>query len=256
VASRIRYGIPDVLHRERARYAGKRVLVAGSGHSAFNALADLVTLAREEPGTEITWVIRRSDTRQIYGGGAADELPERGSLGTRIAGEVAGGNIRIVTGFRVARIEENSAGVVVASQATALPPVDEIIATTGFRPDLAMLSELRLDLDPAVESPTALAPLIDPNIHSCGAVRPHGFAELSHPERDFFIVGMKSYGRAPTFLMLTGYEQVRSVVAALTGDLESARDVRLVLPETGVCTRELATDTTRELVSVGRSCSG
>ena len=50
-----------------------------------------------------------------------------------------------------------------------------------------------------------------------------------------FIVGMKSYGRAPTFLLLTGYEQVRSVAAALAGDWESAREVRLVLPETGVC---------------------
>jgi hypothetical protein len=46
---------------------------------------------------------------------------------------------------------------------------------------------------------------------------------------------MKSYGRAPTFLLRTGYEQVRSVVAALAGDWEAARRVELVLPETGVC---------------------
>ena len=98
-----------------------------------------------------------------------------------------------------------------------------------------MLSEIRLDLHSWLECPRQLGELIDPNEHSCGTVPPHGFAELSHPERDFFIVGMKSYGRAPTFLMMTGYEQVRSVVAALAGDLEAARDVRLVLPETGVC---------------------
>jgi hypothetical protein len=116
-----------------------------------------------------------------------------------------------------------------------LPAVDEIIATTGFRPDLTLTNELRLALDPAVESPVALAPLIDPNVHSCGTVPPHGVDELSHPETNFYIVGMKSYGRAPTFLMLTGYEQVRSIVAALTGDWESARRVELVLPETGVC---------------------
>jgi hypothetical protein len=46
---------------------------------------------------------------------------------------------------------------------------------------------------------------------------------------------MKSYGRAPTFLLATGYEQVRSVVAALTGDLKAATRVELTLPETGVC---------------------
>jgi hypothetical protein len=102
-----------------------------------------------------------------------------------------------------------------------------------------MLSELRLDLDPSVDAPTALAPLIDPNVHSCGTVYPHGEAELRHPEAGFYVVGMKSYGRAPTFLMLTGYEQVRSVVAAIAGDMEAARNVELVLPETGVCSTDL-----------------
>jgi hypothetical protein len=75
--------------------------------------------------------------------------------------------------------------------------VDEIVATTGFRPDLDMLREVRIELDPAVEATPTLAPLIDPNIHSCGTVRPHGEAELRHPEKNFYIVGMKSYGRAP-----------------------------------------------------------
>ena len=46
---------------------------------------------------------------------------------------------------------------------------------------------------------------------------------------------MKSYGRAPSFLAMTGFEQVRSVVAALDGDLAAADRVELVLPETGVC---------------------
>ena len=64
---------------------------------------------------------------------------------------------------------------------------------------------------------------------------PHGHRELAHPEPGFYTVGIKSYGRAPTFLMLTGYEQVRSVVAAIAGDLAAADDVHLVLPETGVC---------------------
>jgi hypothetical protein len=112
---------------------------------------------------------------------------------------------------------------------------DEIIAATGFRPDLELLRELRLDLDDRVEAPRALAPLIDPNLHSCGSVPPHGVDELSHPDAGVYVVGMKSYGRAPTFLLRTGYEQVRSIVAALAGDWDSARNVELVLPETGVC---------------------
>ena len=104
---------------------------------------------------------------------------------------------------------------------------DEVIAATGFRPDLALLGELRLDLDDRVEAARALAPLIDPNLHSCGSVPPHGVDELSHPDAGVYVVGMKSYGRAPTFLLRTGYEQVRSVVAALAGDWEAARTVEL-----------------------------
>jgi hypothetical protein len=130
--------------------------------------------------------------------------------------------------------------MIVESDAGArLGPVDEIIVTTGFRPDLSLTRELRLKLDPWLEAPETLAPLIDPNLHSCGTVYPHGAAELSHPEKDYYVVGMKSYGRAPTFLLLTGYEQVRSVVCALTGDEEGARNVELVLPETGVCRTDL-----------------
>jgi hypothetical protein len=114
---------------------------------------------------------------------------------------------------------------------------DQLIVATGFRPDLGFLSELRLGLDPALDCPTALAPLIDPNEHSCGTVRPHGARELAHPEPGFYIAGMKSYGRAPTFLTLTGYEQVRSIVADIAGDKDAAARVELVLPETGVCSR-------------------
>jgi hypothetical protein len=122
---------------------------------------------------------------------------------------------------------------------------------TGARPDLEMLRELRLDLDPAIESPRPLGPLIDPNLHSCGSVRPHGALELAQPEPGFFIVGMKSYGRAPTFLLATGYEQVRSVAAYLAGDLEAAREVMLELPETGVCNVTFG-----EAIATGDACCG
>ena len=236
LAGRIHYGIPDVLGRERARYAGRRVLVVGSGHSAFNTLLDLVELAREAPGTTVLWTMRRQVTSQLYGGGENDALPARGSLGRRLRRAVASDEITLFAGFKTTTLTQTDQGIVVSSATRDLPPVDEIVAVTGFRPDLAPLAELRLELDPAVESPRALAPLIDPNIHSCGTVRPHGAEELKHPEADFYIAGMKSYGRAPTFLMLTGYEQVRSVVAAIEGDWERARAVELVLPETGVCT--------------------
>jgi hypothetical protein len=240
LAARICYGIPDVLGAQRARYAGKRVLVVGSGHSAFNAVLDLARLAREAPGTSVHWAVRRVSPGQMFGGGAADQLGERGALGERARQLASEGGVHMHFGVRIAALRATAAGVIVTTEAgSELPPVDEIVTTTGFRPDLGMLRELRLGLDPIVEAPAALAPLIDPNLHSCGSVPPHGVAELAHPEPNFYVVGMKSYGRAPTFLLLTGYEQVRSVASALTGDDAGAREVRLVLPETGVCTSNL-----------------
>lgn len=243
-SGRIYYGIPDPLGVDRARYSGKRVLVVGSGHSAFNVILDLIDLAETEAQTSVIWAVRRSGRRLelLFGGGVSDALPARGELGQRVKSLVDSGRLQLVTGFNVARITETAEGLIVAGQDEVLPPVDEIVATTGFRPDLSMLSELRLNLDSTVESPAALAPMIDPNVHSCGSVPPHGAAELKHPEDNFYIAGMKSYGRAPTFLMLTGYEQVRSIAYAITGDEVGARDVRLVLPETGVCTTSILED--------------
>jgi flavin-dependent dehydrogenase len=255
-ADRTYYGIPDVLGSERERYAGRRVLVIGSGHSAFNALLDLVTLSEQEPATTIAWAIRRARPGNMFGGGEDDMLVARGELGARIQALVQAGRLQLITGFRTQAVTRDDDGVSVSDGERMIGPYDEIIATTGFRPDLAMLGELRLSLDAAVESPTALAPLIDPNVHSCGTVRPHGAEELRHPETDFYIAGMKSYGRAPTFLMLTGYEQVRSIVAALQGDWESARRVELELPETGVCSASFADESSEAAVCCGPASVG
>ena len=241
-AARIVYGIPDLAGVDRARYAGRRTAVVGSGHSAFNALLELVGLARQVPGTTVLWVVRRPSLDKVFGGGSKDALSARGELGIRLRQLVESGEIQVATGFRLRAVRAEGESLVLVGEETSLPPVDEIVAATGFRPDLSLLSEVRLALDPVTESPVALAPLIDPNVHSCGTVRPHGAEELKQPEEGLFIVGMKSYGRAPTFLLLTGYEQVRSVAAALAGDWASAREVQLTLPKTGVCSRPPAVD--------------
>lgn len=236
-ADRISYGMPDVLGSARARYAGKRVAVLGGGHSAIGTLVALSELQAAAPATEITWLYRGSALAKAFGGGAADQLSARGELGLRIAELVKQGRMRALTGFRLDRIDRNGTGLRLTSddEHGQIVTVDELVVSTGFRPELALLRELRVELDPALECPPSLAPLIDPNIHSCGTVRPHGAVELAHPEPSFYIAGMKSYGRAPTFLLATGHEQVRSIVAELAGDHVAARRVELVLPDTGVC---------------------
>ncbi|NEC27755.1 NAD(P)-binding domain-containing protein [Streptomyces sp. SID8111] len=239
-ADRITYRVPDLRDPAvRARYAGGRTAVIGSGASAFTALAHLAELAESEDGTgtRAVWILRRGISGATFGGGTADQLPARGALGLAAKAAVDQGHADAVTGFRTEAFERAADGriVLVAEDGRRLDPVDEVIVLTGFRPDLSFLDELRLNLDERLKAPAALAPLIDPNQHSCGTVPPHGHRELSHPEQGVYLVGMKSYGRAPTFLAMTGYEQVRSVAAAIAGDLDSADRVDLTLPETGVC---------------------
>lgn len=236
-APRVSYRVPDLKDPSvHARYAGRRTAVIGSGASAFTALASLADLAKEAPGTHAAWILRRGISGSTFGGGEADQLPARGALGLAAKAAVDEGYADAVTGFRTAAIEKDGERLVlVAEDGRRLAPVDEVIVLTGFRPDLSFLAELRVGLDERLQAPVALAPLIDPNVHSCGTVYPHGVGELSHPERDLYLVGMKSYGRAPTFLAMTGYEQVRSIAAALAGDQEAAERVELTLPETGVC---------------------
>ncbi|MET9956251.1 FAD-dependent oxidoreductase [Streptomyces sp. NPDC006339] len=238
-SARISYRIPDLKNPAvRARYAGKRTAVIGSGASAFTALASLADLAKSDDGTgtHAVWILRRGISGSTFGGGTADQLPARGALGLAAKAAVDQGHADAVTGFRTDAIERDGEQVVlVGDDGRRLDPVDEVIVLTGLRPDLSFLSELRLGLDERLQAPLELAPLIDPNQHSCGTVYPHGVNELSHPEKDVYLVGMKSYGRAPTFLAMTGYEQVRSIAAALAGDQEAAERVELTLPETGVC---------------------
>ncbi|MCB5164936.1 NAD(P)-binding domain-containing protein [Streptomyces bambusae] len=239
-ADRITYRVPDLKDPAvRARYAGKRTAVIGSGASAFTALAYLADLAKADDGTgtHATWILRRGISGSTFGGGEADQLPARGALGLAAKAAVDGGHAHAVTGFRTDSIERTEDGrvVLVGEDGRRLDPVDEVIVLTGFRPDLSFLDELRLGLDERLQAPVELAPLIDPNQHSCGTVYPHGVNELSHPEKDVYLVGMKSYGRAPTFLAMTGYEQVRSIAAHLAGDRAAAERVELTLPETGVC---------------------
>jgi thioredoxin reductase len=239
-AANIAYGMPDVLGKSRARYAGKTVAVLGAGHSAIGTLIDLARLSAEAPGTRPVWLLRGDTPAKAFGGGANDKLAARGQLGAEFAALVAAGRIQVETEFRLTHLTRDGERLRIGVGSSCCGrsiAADELIVATGFRSDLSFLRELRIQLDPAIECPIALAPLIDPNEHSCGTVRPHGARELAQEEPGFYFAGMKSYGRAPTFLMLTGYEQVRSIAAEIAGDHEAAHRVELVLPQTGVCSR-------------------
>ncbi|WJE22947.1 NAD(P)-binding domain-containing protein [Bacillus cereus] len=253
------YGIPDILGKEQKRYANKRVAVVGSGHSAINALLELAKLKESNPKTNIVWIMRKQRAEEAYGGEEKDALEARGTLGSRIHQLVDEGSVEVITPYKIQHVVRTKDGMDIIGhqeeQEIKINDVQEMIVNTGNRPNLSIISEIRTSIDSATESVATLAPLIDPNLHSCGTVRPHGEKELRQPEKDFYIVGSKSYGRAPTFLMATGYEQVRSIVAYLTGDYESAEKVELDLPETGVCSVNLSSNKVNDSCCGTDSCS-
>jgi hypothetical protein len=246
VGDRISGGLPDILGADRDRFAGRRVLVVGAGHSSATSLLALTELQQQVPATQVVWAVRAATPRPLVGKGDTDELPARGQLGLELRRLVHTGRIQLVTGFQIVAVNQVDGRLELVSQGPDQAPdrgqriaADLVVNATGFRPDHTVARELRLGMEPALESAAALGPLIDPNVHTCGTVPPHGARELAHPEPGYYIVGMKSYGRAPTFLLATGYEQVRSVVAALVGDQAAADHVQLALPAGSGCPAHL-----------------
>lgn len=231
-SDRISYRIPD----DVAELAGSHVVVVGAGHSATHTVLRLSELARRAPGTRVTWLLRRGSVSNVFGGGAGDDLPERAALGSRARKMIESGVVDVMTGFRVAAVDRLSDLLTIRSEdGREVTGVAQVFALTGFRPDTEILREVRIDLDASLDAVAGIAAEIDPNIHSCGSVAATGARQLAQPEQGLFIVGAKSYGRAPTFLALTGFEQVRSVVAHLAGDHEAAARNELALPDTGAC---------------------
>ncbi len=241
--SRIYYGIPNISGSHNMRYANKTVMVVGGGHSAINSLLELASLQQEYPHTQLHWVLTTDKLHKVYGGKENDQLEARGALGQRMEQLVKRGSLHIHTPFHIDSISSHNDKLTIGGEIEGnrhrIAGVDEIIANAGARPDLSFSREVRVAYHEALECVPALNELIDPNIHSCGTVRPHGERDLRQPEKNYYVVGVKSYGRAPTFLMATGYEQVRSITAHLAGDLEAAARVELNLPETGVCSTKV-----------------
>lgn len=257
--AQIYYGMPDINEADKDKYANKTTLVVGGGHSAIGTILALNDLVQKYPNTKIHWVLRKRQVSDVYGGQEADKFKARGALGIQIEKLVNSGAIEIHTPVYIHEIEKSKDQLVVKGlkhkDLFVLEGIDEIISNTGSRPDFNFIREIRFDSDAALESVPTLANLIDPNIHSCGTVRPHGEAELRQKERNFYIVGMKSYGRAPTFLMTTGYEQIRSIVAYMNGDFESAKRVELNLPETGVCSSGIGIAVKKDIIKTKKSCT-
>lgn len=224
------YGIPDVLNKHEERYIGKKTLVVGSGYSAVNTLINLSELKRKNPNTTIVWVLRKKEVSETFST-PKDKILGRYKLEENIEQLVSKGYIEVHTPFYINEVRQKNNKVNVlgklGKEEQIITNVDEIISTTGSRPNFKFLREIRFDRDPAIECAPKLVDIINPQK---GIVPPHGEERLRQPEEGFYIIGAKSFGRASTFFLTTGYEQARSVVSYLSEDITSSHQTKITLP--------------------------
>ena len=216
----IEYGLPDVLGTDRSRYRGVRTLVLGGGHSAATTVLSLATLAAQGPETRFSWATRRSESPPLVAI-PEDPLPERESLVAR-AGTLAGapptgsewlGGAQLL---EIARDGEEFTARLAVDGGERESRFGAVVANVGYEPDDRLYRQLQIHECYASRAPMKLAAAL---LSSAGDGPPDcltlgGFGPdtLENPEPGFFILGAKSYGKHPAFLLKTGYEQVRDAL--------------------------------------------
>jgi thioredoxin reductase len=216
------YHLEDVLGLARTRYAGKRTLVIGAGASAATTATGLATLATESLGTSVVWATRGS-AAGLYPENADDPLPERRALHAAARALVHGADVAIahVGGAVVEGFEFNSAThryrvALLVGEQPRVEEVDLVIVNAGFGPDHSITRELQVHECYATGAPMKLATaLLGAAAADCLTTPAFGVDALANPEPDFFILGHKSYGRGPHFLLETGYRQADDVLSHL-----------------------------------------
>ena len=219
----ISYHLDDITGVHRERYIGKRTLLVGSGYSAATSIVSLHTLVEADAKTEITWLTHGQHHPPIHEI-ENDRLPARHALArqaNRIAMD-AHQRIRHEPGAVVERLEPTDRGTVRAHIAdrkgkALTVEVDRILANVGYQPDRSLYAELQVHECYATMAPMRLAASLMKEASADCLDRQASPAEtLVNPESGFFILGMKSYGRDPTFLIQTGIAQVSQAFSLLS----------------------------------------
>lgn len=206
------------LDAQASAWAGRTILLTGSGHSAQTAARALATFARDAPGTRVVWAVRKPEPD--WGAVPADPLPERASLNAEAA-RLAGGASDAVA-LRPGCVTEAlhaRDGRIVVTLRNGMPEeveVDRVLALNGGVGDHALYRQLQVHECYATSGPMNLAAaLLGEASGDCLAVGSHGPDALRNPEPGFFILGAKSYGRNSRFLLQAGWRQVDDVFGSL-----------------------------------------
>ena len=212
------YGVPRA---SDLAAMGERVLVIGSGHSAMQSVVAL-SFASKGRRRSLNWAFRRASAECLLRIEGVDRFPARLALQAKARSAIAAGSVRLHFNAVFERAERLPSGIELTWADGHRRSFDHVIVATGYKPDHAMVSELQTAFDPIYEAPAGMRRVLDIARTACAAVPPHGEAELRHPEPNFYVVGMRSFGRASSFLMRAGYEQVRTIAARIAGDDEAA----------------------------------
>ena len=210
--------LPD-FEAEADRWTGRRVLLAGAGASAQTAARSLAALVEDDDSGEVVWVVR--DESPTWGAVADDPLPARASLVAEAERLAAGGHPRVTvhTGVEVERLERRNGRIGVTLRNGGDPEevvVDRVLALTGYVGDHDLYRQLQVHECYATAAPIELsAALLGSAAGDCLDQVSHGPDVLRNPEPNFFILGMKSYGRVNQYLMRIGWEQVDDVFSLL-----------------------------------------
>jgi len=197
------------LHAQREQLKGKRVLLIGHGHSAANAIGVLA-----DADARVTWAVRTPNRRPCQDI-ANDPLAERQRVVAR-ANDLAESPPPFLTVERRVMVEEiaENGYFDVAFTSGGHASFDAIAAFTGYRPDAAHVNELTVETSPVTEGGARLYRAIS-NITDCLAMPRVKAEDLESGEPDFYFIGSRSYGRAPTFLLQTGLQQLETILKVL-----------------------------------------
>jgi thioredoxin reductase len=192
--------------------SGREVLLVGHGHSAANAIDAFASLA-DPP--RVTWATR-SANRRPCAEVASDPLPERERVTARANGmaEAPPSFLKVARRASVESISSRDGRLAVALTGGLSGVFDAVVGLTGYRPDLSFLSELALEIAPASEGAARLTRALG-NVTDCLSMPAVAAPDLQSGEPGFHLIGAKSYGRLPTFLMQTGIGQAAAILDSL-----------------------------------------
>ncbi|MDZ7410106.1 MAG: NAD(P)/FAD-dependent oxidoreductase [candidate division KSB1 bacterium] len=208
---------PDV-KQLAGRFAGKRILLLGHGHSAANTIVALNELLQEAPQTRVLWAVRSDRTRPVAEV-AEDPLTERATI-VSAANALAQNpppQLRVLRRTTVEALQTAQAALRVTlkvGKSTEEVEVDEVISLTGYRPNLEILRETTAEFSSVSEGVRGLYHALT-NVTDCLARINVAPQDLFSGEPNLFVVGVKSYGRNPGFLLQSGIEQLETIFATL-----------------------------------------